>query len=319
MDSIFTRKLIIKLFEDNYYYFICLFSSCSNSIFSKKTCIDKIKCIYNIMSSKTMTKEQKHKAFTLLHYYNKYNNSLTKFQKIFKMKYIYKNSDCNLDLNMNELSNYKDTKKYILIQNKTIYIFYIYDLLNIIKTSLLNSYNLYVEPQRAKNPYTNLLLSDCDLYNIYSFCKMNNININYFTKQYYKVNLDIHSFKIENSDKLFENTVNNYLYYSDNNVLYQEIYDMIYHINTHNYNNDDIIINKIKLITPEEASIKYKNKIVELCKKILFPYFIIIYRCNNEDKFLYYINKLVCYIKHLYKNHKNFWRVKYVAKRTLQQ
>jgi hypothetical protein len=128
---------------------------------------------------------------------------------------------------------------------------------------------------------------------------MNNINIDYFTKQYYKVNLDIVSFKIENSEKLFENAINNYLYYSDNEILYQDIFDMIYEINRNNIHNQSIE-EQIKLINPEEATTNYKERIVKLCKNMLFPYFIILYKCgNNQEMYSYYINKVINYIKYL--------------------
>jgi hypothetical protein len=316
METLFTKSIINK-YLNNESRLLSLFDSCYYNIFNKKTHIDKIKCIHNIMYSKTITKEEKYKAKILLKYYNKYNNAITKFQKRFKIKYIYKDFDYKFDINMNELSGYDDTKKHILIQNKTIYVFYIYDLLKIIKTSLLNSQNLYEQPKKAKNPYTNLLLSDTQLYNIYIFCRMNDINIDYFTKQYYKVNLDIVSFKIENSEKLFENAINNYLYYSDNEILYQDIFDMIYEINRNNIHNQSIE-EQIKLINPEEATTNYKERIVKLCKNMLFPYFIILYKCgNNQEMYSYYINKVINYIISLQKNYKYFWRVKVIAKRII--
>ena len=72
----------------------------------------------------------------------------------------------NTDLMLNKLDEYKDKDIIIIYENKTKYKFYIYDLIKLWNTSLLNQEELFSYPKRLKNPYTNLNFSELNLYKI---------------------------------------------------------------------------------------------------------------------------------------------------------
>ena len=100
------------------------------------------------------------KLLMSIFYYKKY------FKKCDYKKFIVYNCDTNLNL---EPLNYINNTIITITQNHTIYKFLIYDLIKIIKTSLLSTTNLFSEPYIPKNPYNNIKFSYCNLINIYLF------------------------------------------------------------------------------------------------------------------------------------------------------
>lgn len=335
MNREYTRELIRYKF-DKHYEFLLSLSNCYITKPYTRDLSDKYNQItqsmkekyrnkyINIMSiekSSIVTDYYKDTIKDLIYTYNKFNNAITRLQKKIKNYYFYKKYEYNYDMNMNTLSNYKEILRMKIIQNNTIYEFYIYDLLKIIKNALFNTEYLYEKPIIAKNPFTNIEFTHTQLYNIFIFCSLNNIHMDYFIQQYYKLDLDIHAFKIEHSEKLFENAIKSYVYYSDDNRIYEEIYDMIDYINTNKLygHYKRYKLEKIELKSPIFAKTKYKKNIVSICKGMLLPYFFLIYKCKfNTEKYKYYLNKVLRYIHYAHMNNKYFWRVKLIGKRVLQ-
>ena len=125
-------------------------------------------------------------------------NILNKFSN--KMKYsLYKKYNMDRDLRFNPLDKYSKNEIIKIIQNKTIYTFRILDLIYLWKIALFNSENMFASPLELKNPYTNIVFKNYNLYNIFfSFNKTNYVipevilnffkcsfNNNLFKKSYY--------------------------------------------------------------------------------------------------------------------------------------
>ena len=73
--------------------------------------------------------------------------------------------DCDL-----RMAPFDPVTKIQLLENQQMYTFNVYDLVNIIKTSLLQQNFMFAKPRYPKNPYTNLDFKVNNLYNIYIKC-----------------------------------------------------------------------------------------------------------------------------------------------------
>ena len=75
------------------------------------------------------------------------------------------------------------------------YEFRVSDLLRIITTSLCNSPGLFAEPMRPRNPYTNIDLSDAQLYNLYFFIMPSPIGVPLIFREYIRRDLSLMRFQ----------------------------------------------------------------------------------------------------------------------------
>ena len=89
---------------------------------------------------------------------------LVRLWRIKKKCLVYPNTT---DLKGNELTDYKPHLVIDLIENNTIYSFYIHDLLKMWNMCLRTRMCVIETPAKLKNPYTNLAFSNTNLYNIY--------------------------------------------------------------------------------------------------------------------------------------------------------
>ena len=104
---------------------------------------------------------------------------------------------------------------------------------------LLNSEYLYEDPLKLKNPYTNIIISKINLFNIYFNALCNNIMIPSEIIWFYKCNFDIELFKLYHGLYLKEYAITSFVETEDLE-LYNDLLNII-----HNYPN---ITNKIILI-----------------------------------------------------------------------
>jgi hypothetical protein len=120
--------------------------------------------------------------------------------------------------------------KIELLENKQIYPFNIYDLLNIISTALLNQNNLFANPQYPKNPYTNLNLRFHNLYNIYIRCLDLKIKIPTIITYFCNCGFCLSVFFEKYKPQLCEWAIDTYLS-NDTNItdnIIEDMYDMCY-------------------------------------------------------------------------------------------
>ena len=104
-------------------------------------------------------------------------NAFKKLVRMWRIKKKFLFYPNTTDLKGNELSEYKHHLVIDLIENKTIYSFYILDLLKMWNMALRQRMYVIETPTKLKNPYTNLEFSASNLYNIYYKARFNGIRI----------------------------------------------------------------------------------------------------------------------------------------------
>jgi hypothetical protein len=122
--------------------------------------------------------------------------------------------------------NINDKHTFVLIQNSSKYLFSIRDLINIIETSLLNHYEFFAEPKKAKNPYNNIPFDYTTLCNIYFKMK----DTTYFSHLFYlffQSDFSLTDFKINNEPILRELSIKKFVYNSPPNILKRDIIQML--------------------------------------------------------------------------------------------
>ena len=98
-----------------------------------------------------------------------------KVQKIYhgfsKLAIIFKYKNAKIhnitDLSMTPFIHIKNVNLFNLLQNNLIYLFTRRDLICLLNSALSFSPFLFLEPLISKNPYTNVLFTKTNLYNIY--------------------------------------------------------------------------------------------------------------------------------------------------------
>ena len=117
--------------------------------------------------SDTDIENELNKYVDLYCYAKKTYNTLKNFVKRIRLKKFVKIYEMDTDLLFNKLSMFPVDQKIELLENNTLYVFRLSDLINIINDSLTLSDGLFPMPKKVKNPYTNLNFTECNLYNIY--------------------------------------------------------------------------------------------------------------------------------------------------------
>lgn len=179
--------------------------------------------------------------------------------------------DCDL-----RMTPFDPITKIELFENRKIYPFNVYDIINIITTSLLQQNHLFISPQYPKNPYTNLEFKRNNLYNFYLKCLKLKIKMPIVVTYFAECEFNLQTFMEKHKRTLSEWAINTYLS-KDATItenIVEDIYDMCYR-------------NNIKLHSkfPKEAAFAifrpylkyhYANKSVSQlldCFELYNPYF----------------------------------------------
>lgn len=197
------------------------------------------------------------------------------------------------DLTLNPLQiNHPAT--FVLLQNKSRYLFSMNDLINVIETAICNAPNFFSSPLSPKNPYNNQKLNTSTLCNIYfkmkeGVCKFSLIMHLFFLECFIK-----HNFYINNEVFLREYSIKKYVYTTPNQILYNSVKNMLisnYHTN--------------KLLIHEEFP---KDVLVDIFRPYLFYYYIIHYSIKGTEKIYKYKNKLHIKLRQFYEYNNLFGR-----------
>jgi len=184
------------------------------------------------------------------------------------------------DLTLNPLSiNHPAT--FVLLQNKSKYLFGMRDLINIIESSICNAPGFFLEPLSPKNPYNNQKLNTSTLCNIYFKMKENVCNFSLIMHLYFLEGFAKQHFFINNEPFLREYAIKRYIYNSPSQTLYNAVKIML----TGNYHTN-------KLIIHEEFP---KDVLVDIFRPYLFYFYAIHYNIKGTEKIHKY--KLMLHIK----------------------
>jgi hypothetical protein len=190
---------------------------------------------------------------------------------IYNYKYKKTKIVVNTDMCLNELTE-NEKNVICILDNNYKFLFNINDLINIINTSLTNSYLFISQPKSIKNPYNNLPFNKSTLYNIYFFIKF---KTNYYPELFFKFfncNFNLNIFKYFNENLLRDYSIENYVYKSPYNIIEQEIRESI---NIFNFYCEKYML-KNRIYIHKDFP---QKKLVEVMRPYLFLY------CKSQYSF----------------------------------
>ncbi len=243
--------------------------------------------------------EKREEIFALFTTIQKHYMSFLKFYNICKFKLLSKNTYKQYDLFFNDLDDCPPNLKITLYEQTRLYTFKIYDILNIIKSSLINYEELFLIPTLPKNPYTNLAFSYKNLYNIFYHCMFNHISIPKVFRYFFESDFNLNTFIYNYEPIVRDSIITNYY----KNMSFNNKYDTILTIVHYYRNNIPITIHD---------QYPQKNVITFLDCSIL-PYLKSQYSLNPAVKDFNKI-KVCTILQTLYKQNRNFGRVSFNIK-----
>jgi len=182
---------------------------------------------------------------------------------------------------------------FTLIQNNKKYLFAITDLINILNTSLGNSFFFVAEPLPCKNPYTNLPLNKSTLYNIYFFIRRSCFVMPHMIHRFFVSNFNLTVYAEDNEEMIRDYSIKQYIHGADEEEIYFEIINML---------QSDKIGKRIKI--DEDFP---KDRLINIMKPYLELYYKGTYTMNDSKRETYvieYYNK----IRRFYEYNKLFGR-----------
>ena len=142
--------------------------------------------------------------------------------------YKYKKSAMSVttDIGLNDIT-INDKNILCIYHVNSRYLFNINDLLNIITTSLTNSYMFFSQPLPSKNPYNNLPFTKSNLYNIYFFLKFKTNIYNDLFIKFFHCDFNLTTFYHKYEYLLRQYILDNFIKNSTEDELIKEIQKMI--------------------------------------------------------------------------------------------
>jgi len=197
------------------------------------------------------------------------------------------------DLTLNPLEiNHPAT--FVMVQNKSRYLFSMNDLINIIESAICNAPEFFSTPLSPKNPYNNQKLSTSILCNIYfkmkeGTCKFSLIMHLFFLECFVK-----HKFYINNEAFLREYSIKRYIFTSPYETLHKAVILMLKH-NVHT--------NKLQIHYEFP-----KDVLVDIFRPYLFYYYLIHFGIKGVEKIYKYNNQLQIKFRKFYEYNNLFGR-----------
>lgn len=253
----------------------------------------KIRLFYRI-ATKKITIGLHHYVDEILDIYSKAQRTYYAF---IRLAHIYRlkkyKTVISDDLSMTPLDiNHRNT--FILIHNKSKYLFSINDLIKVIETAITLAPNFFQEPKRPTNPYTNLVLNNSTLYNIYFKMKASGRILSTIFHLYFLSNFDLNHFTLNNEAFLRDTTIQNYVNNTQPSILHKSILAML---KTNPYTK--------KLVIHEEFP---KDLLINIFRPFLYCYYIVNYDIRGTQRISIYKNMLYQKLKGFYKYNKAFGR-----------
>jgi hypothetical protein len=197
------------------------------------------------------------------------------------------------DLSMNPL-DIKHPNTFVLIQNKSKYLFNTNDLVKIVENAITHAPSFFQEPTEAKNPYNNEPFNLSTLYNIYFKLKVLPRIMPTLIHLFFLSNFNVDYFVLNNEPLLRETAIRKYIHNSTDDILYKSIMKML----AANYYTRKLIIHK-------EFPIK---TLIEIFKPFLYYFYIINYDIQGTQRIDNYKETLYIKLKKFYEYNKAFGR-----------
>lgn len=288
-DSIYFKdKGHLKTFINTIFYKI---KQCNKENIFSKNAFGKFSSLNSILENTFYQKELKELIFDFFQKTQKHYFAFTRLAHIYRLKknkYVVTN-----DLMMNPLDpNHKLT--FVLVQNKSIFLFNINEIINIIETAIGHAPHFFCEPLSPLNPYNNQEFTISSLYNIYF--QMKNIGrvIPLLFHLFFLENFNKNSFLEQYEPNIREYAIKKYVFNSPHTELYPSVISML-------RNNEYTK----KLIIHKEFP---KDLLVDIFRPFLFHDYISNYYIKHTSK--YYNSRQLLHIKlkKFYQFNKEFGR-----------
>jgi len=273
-----------------------------NNIYCSEKKIDK-ECQYTknasaklvslniILDNSFYEKQLKEDIFQIFSKAQKTYYAFSKLARIYKInKYPFVVTD---DLSMNTLDP-KHKNTFMLIDNKSKYLFNLHELISIIETAIGNAPDFFSEPLPPLNPYNKQPFTLATLYNIYFKMKESSRLISILFHFFFLENFCSYKFSEYYEYYIRENAIKKYIFNSPYTVLHPHIFIMLEtNVYTRHY--------KIHKDFPKEI-------LVNIFRPFLFYYFIINYDIKGTSKIYNYSRLLFNKLKQFYHYNKAFGR-----------
>jgi hypothetical protein len=222
----------------------------------KEFVIRKLSALNWIMDNIFISKQLKEKLIALFSKAQRTYFSLNSFINIYKHRK-YPTVVTN-DLSLNPLTKH-DSQTVVILQAKSVYLFSIADLINVIETAICNSPNFFSDPLTPKNPYNNQAFSPTTLYNIYFAMKKSKRLLSIPFHLYFLEHFNKHTFRRNNEVFIRDFAINKYVLNTHSDSLVQSILSMI---------NNNVYINKLII-----DSAFPKDLLVNIFRPFLLQYY----------------------------------------------
>ena len=256
-----------------------------------RTAKAKFSYLNKIIDNLFYQKQLKEKIISIFSKAQKCYFGFSKLARIYKIKkYSFVVTE---DLSMNALNlNHKNT--FMLLDNKSKYLFSINDLVSIIETSIGNAPEFFSDPLVSLNPYNKQPFTISTLYNIYFKLKESGRLMSVLFHCFFLENFCLFKFSEHHEHCIRENAIKKYIFNSPYTTLYHCVFDMLEeHPYTINY--------KIHKNFPKET-------LVNIFRPYLFYYYIVNYDIKGTNKITIYKQLLYAKLKQFYCYNKAFGR-----------
>lgn len=275
----------LQLMHNIHYIFItATATNNANFAFSKFTALNAI------LENSFYKDGLKEKIMTRFSKIQKHYNAFVRFAHIYKIKrnpYVVTN-----DLTLNPLvCNHRLT--FVLVENKSNYLFNINEIINIIETAIGYSPNFFSQPLWPLNPYNNQKMSISTLYNIYFQIKNSGRIIPLLFHLFFLEKFDTKKFSQQYELIIRENAIKKHVFNSPYAIIYNSVVSML---KNNKYTRRLVIHSDFP-----------KNLLVNIFRPYLFYFYIVNYLDQTAK---YYNAKYVLYnkLKRFYKYNKLFGR-----------
>ena len=179
-----------------------------------------------VVENDFFTEKQKKIYMELFSKAQKHYFSFSKLARIWKIKkYSYYNND--VDLCLKSLDSFPESQKITLIHFKKKYVFRLTDLMNIWIRALTKNNGFSPNPQYPFNPYINRPFRKHHLYNIYLKLLDSNFIIPNLIQSFFKLNMNITKFELENYPTLKDYAIDYYLKETEYATLFLDVIHMV--------------------------------------------------------------------------------------------
>ena len=256
-----------------------------------KNAIAKFTSLNSILQNSFYQKEHTDLIFDFFQKAQKHYYAFIRLAHIYRLKkntYVVTN-----DLMMNTLEpNNKLT--FILVENKSNFLFNINEIINIIETAIGHSPDFFCQPLSPLNPYNNQPLSNATLYNIYFQMKKIGRVISLLFHCFFLENFNKNNFIRQYEPNIREYSINKYIFNSPHTVLYSSV---IYMLRFNEFT---------KQLTIDKDF--PKDLLVNIFRPFLFHHYIANYYIKDSDKMNYSKQLLNIKLKKFYKFNPIFGR-----------